>query len=145
MQQLVDTVRATGATNLLLLGGVEYSNALSQWVAYKPVDPLNNLAAAWHVYQGNACSDSACFDDIAGPVASAFPIVATEIGDTSCDGRFMTTVMRWLDAHAQSYTAWTWNTWGACSTYSLVTDSSGTPNGAYGLAVQSHFLSLETE
>jgi hypothetical protein len=143
MQTLVDTVRATGATNLLLLGGVEYSNALSQWAAYKPTDPLNNLAAAWHVYQGNACSDASCFDQIAAPVAAAFPIIATEIGDSSCDGAFMTTVMQWLDAHDQSYAAWSWNAWGtACSNYSLVTDYTGTPNGAYGLAYQSHLMGL---
>jgi hypothetical protein len=139
----VNTVRATGATNLVLLGGVEYSNALSQWAAYKPADPLNNLAAAWHVYQGNACSDTSCFDQIAGPLAGSFPIVATEIGDSSCDGAFMTTVMQWLDTNGQSYSAWTWNTWGtACGNYSLVTDYTGTPNGAYGLAYQTHLLSL---
>jgi endoglucanase len=143
MQTLVDAVRATGATNLLLLGGVEYSNALSQWATYKPTDPLSNLAAAWHVYQGNACSDSTCFDQIAGPVAAAFPIVATEIGDSSCDGTFLTSVMQWLDAHDQSYSAWSWNAWGtACGNYSLVTDYTGTPNGAYGLAYQSHLMGL---
>jgi hypothetical protein len=143
MQTLVNVVRAAGAPNLVLLGGVEYSNALSQWAAYKPTDPLNNLAVAWHVYAGNACSATQCFDAIAGPVAQAFPIVATEIGDSTCDGTFLTTVTGWLDAHGQGYTAWTWNTWGTgCANYSLITDYSGTPNGAYGLAYQAHLLSL---
>jgi endoglucanase len=143
MQTLVDVVRAAGATNLILLGGVEYSNALSQWAAYKPTDPLNNLAAAWHAYEGNACSTTACYDAIVDPVAQAFPIVATEVGNSSCDGAFLTTVTRWLDAHGQGYSAWTWNAWGtACASYSLITDYSGTPNGAYGTAYQAHLLSL---
>jgi hypothetical protein len=143
MQTLVDTVRATGATNLLLLGGVEYSNALSQWVAHKPSDPLDNLAAAWHVYDGNACSDPTCYDQIAGSVASNFPIIATEIGDDACDAAFMSTIMGWLDSHGQSYAAWTWNAWGtACGNYSLISDYSGTPNGAYGLAFQTHLSGL---
>jgi len=143
MQTLVTTVRATGATNLLLLGGVEYSNALSHWIEYKPTDPLNNLAAAWHVYTDNACSAAACFNSIAAPVAAAYPIVATEIGDDSCNGAFLTTVMDWLDSKGQSYSAWTWDAWGtACSNYSLITDYTGTPNGAYGLAYQTHLLSL---
>jgi hypothetical protein len=139
MQTLVDAVRATGATNLLLLGGVEYSNALSQWLAFKPSDPLNNLAAAWHVYQGNACSDTTCYDQVASPVARSFPIVATEIGDSSCDGAFMSSIMTWLDTQGQSYSAWTWNAWGSdCSSYSLISDYAGTPSGTYGLAYQAH-------
>jgi endoglucanase len=143
MQTLVTTVRATGATNLVLLGGVEYSNALSQWMTYKPTDSLNNLAAAWHVYEGNTCSATSCFTDIAAPLAAKYPIVATEIGDSSCDGTFLTTVMGFLDASGQSYSAWTWNTWGsACSNYSLISDYTGTPNGAYGLAYQAHLLAL---
>src|SRR2546421_635582 len=50
MQTLLNAVRATGATNVVALGGVGYANSLSRWVAYKPADPLNNLMAAWHVY-----------------------------------------------------------------------------------------------
>jgi endoglucanase len=143
MQTLVTAVRATGAANLVLLGGIEYSNALSQWMTFKPTDPLNNLAAAWHVYEGNLCSTASCFNDIAAPVAAAFPIVATEIGDSSCDGAFLTTVMEWLDSKGQSYSPWTWNTWGtSCGEYSLITDYTGTPNGAYGTAYQSHLQGL---
>jgi hypothetical protein len=142
MQTLVNAVRATGATNLVLLGGVEYSNALTQWVAYKPKDPLDNLAAAWHVYQNNACSSAACYDQIAAPLALAYPIVATEVGDSSCDGAFMTTVTQWLESHGQSYSAWTWSAWGsACANYSLILDYTGTPNGAYGLAYRTQLLS----
>ena len=142
MQTLVNAVRATGATNLVLLGGVEYSNALTQWVAYKPKDPLDNLAAAWHVYQNNACSSAACYDQIAAPLALAYPIVATEVGDSSCDGAFMTTVTQWLESHGQGYSAWTWSAWGsACANYSLILDYTGTPNGAYGLAYRTQLLS----
>jgi hypothetical protein len=51
--------------------------------------------------------------------------------------------MQWLDAHGQGYAGWTWNAWGTtCGNYSLVTDTSGTPNGAYGQAFKTHFLSL---
>ena len=50
MQALLDAVRATGATNIVLIGGVEYSNNLSHWLAHMPRDPLNQIAAAWHPY-----------------------------------------------------------------------------------------------
>src|SRR5437899_9521636 len=43
MQTLVNTVRGAGATNVIALGGVQYSNTLTQWLAYKPNDPLGRL------------------------------------------------------------------------------------------------------
>ena len=44
MQSLVNTVRATGATNVIMLGGVQYSGTLSQWGAYAPTDSAGQLA-----------------------------------------------------------------------------------------------------
>src|SRR5204862_1958189 len=41
MQAIVDAIRATGSRHVILLGGVQYSNALTQWLAHKPADPLN--------------------------------------------------------------------------------------------------------
>ena len=55
MQSIVDAIRATGSTHIILLGGVQYSNALTQWLAHKPNDPLGQLGAAWHLYEFNAC------------------------------------------------------------------------------------------
>ena len=43
MQGIVDAIRATGSTHVILLGGVRYSNALTQWLAHKPNDPLNTI------------------------------------------------------------------------------------------------------
>ena len=139
MQALVNTVRQAGATNVVLLGGLDYSGDLTQWLTYKPVDPLNNLAAAWHVYNYNACDSSACFDSQAGTVVAQVPIVATEIGENDCSAAFITDVMNWLDSRGQSYLAWTWDTWGqACSQYSLITNYSGTPSPGYGQGYHDH-------
>src|SRR6185369_13031246 len=46
MQAMVDAIRGAGSTHIILLGGIQYSNALTQWLAYKPTDPLNQLGAA---------------------------------------------------------------------------------------------------
>jgi len=143
MQTLVTTVRETGAGNLLLLGGVEYSNGLSQWAKYKPTDPANNLAAAWHIYPENPCYTETCWNGAPATLAMTYPIVATEVGDSDCDGTFPTSVMTFLDARSQSYLGWTWDTFGtACGNYSLVTDYNGTPNGAYGMAFKTHFAGV---
>ncbi|MGC4095010.1 MAG: cellulase family glycosylhydrolase [Polyangiaceae bacterium] len=153
MQTLVTAIRAAGANNLLLLGGVRYSNALTQWLAYKPSDPVENLAAAWHVYNYNACIDESCWDAAPNDVAAAYPLVTTELGENDCQGRFITPLLQWLDAHGDGYLAWAWNAYGAChasgtpgrgSAYSLVTSyADPQPNGAYAQAFFDH-LSAHT-
>jgi endoglucanase len=143
MQTLVTAVRNAGAPNVVLLGGVQYSNALSQWLTYKPSDPMNNLAAAWHIYNFNSCSSTSCYDMTAGPVAQSVPIVATEIGENDCGGGFITPLMGWLDMHQQNYLAWVWDTWGtACTSIALVSDYMGTPNGTYGMTYKSHITGV---
>ena len=136
MQTLVTAVRAAGATNLVLLGGVQYSNALSQWLKYEPTDPENNLAASWHVYDNNVCNSTSCYDTTAGPVAASAPIVATEIGESDCSGAFITTLMGWLDGKSQSYLGFAWDTWGTC--LMLISDYTGTANGVYGQTFKTH-------
>jgi endoglucanase len=138
MQDLVSAVRTAGAKNLVLLGGVEYSNALSQWLAYEPTDPLGNLAAAWHIYDFNTCNTTACYDQYAGVVAQKVPIVATEIGEQDCAGGFITTLMGWLDTKQQNYLGWTWDAWSGCLV--LITDYTGTPAGTYGQTYKAHLL-----
>ena len=50
MQSMLDAVRATGATNVVLVGGVSYNNDLSDWLAIMPTDSLGQLGASWHPY-----------------------------------------------------------------------------------------------
>ena len=138
MQEVVDAVRSTGAQNVIMLGGVQYSNALSGWLANKPHDPTGNLVAAWHVYNFNICNSPACYDATAAPVAAAVPLVAGEIGQNDCGTGMLTTLMSWLDGHNAGYLAWTWDTWGtACTTLSLITDYAGTPT-ALGQVFKDH-------
>jgi endoglucanase len=152
-QELVTAIRDTGAKHLILLGGVQYSNALTQWAAYKPTDPLNNLAAAWHIYNFNACANQGCWDGAPATLAASYPIVVTEFGGNDCTGNFVTPLMPWLDGHGIGYLAWTWNTWGACAPgtpdnrtpgqpWALISDGRGTPNSDYALAVRDHLLSF---
>ena len=143
MQELVTAVRGTGATNIILLGGVEYSNSLTGWLAHKPNDPLGNLAAAWHVYNFNMCADVSCYNSNTGPVLAAVPVVTTEIGEDDCQGLFISTLMGWLDNNGGSYLAWVWDTWGSsCGSIALISDYNGTPNGAYGQTYKDHLTTL---
>jgi len=141
MQTLVNTIRATGATNVIGLGGVQYSNTLTRWLTYKPNDPLNNLAADWHVYNFNWCMTVACYDAQVAPVAAVVPLIATEIGCDPYDGAWMTTLMNWLEAHGASYTVWAWSAWGNAN--SLLASWDGTPSSPYGLLVKNHLATLQ--
>jgi hypothetical protein len=152
MQALVDAIRGTGARNLILLGGVQYSNTLTQWLASRPTDPLANIAAAWHAYNFNACVTQACWDGAPASVAAMVPLVVTEFGQRDCMSTFVAPLMQWLDTHGSGYLAWAWDAYGACSPYvsrtqpgqpwSLVTDYAGGANGGYAQAVHDHLTGL---
>ncbi|WP_433516273.1 cellulase family glycosylhydrolase [Nonomuraea sp. CA-143628] len=140
MQSLVNTVRATGATNVIMLGGLAWSNDLSQWLTYKPTDPTGNLMAAWHTYNFNTCSNTACWNSQVGAVAAQVPLQAGEIGQNSCAHDYIDQVMSWADAHGVGYTAWTWNPWGCSQGNVLITDYNGTPTSTYGEGFKAHLL-----
>jgi len=140
MQSLVNAVRGTGATNVILVGGNSYSNDLSQWLTYKPSDATGNLAASWHSYNGNYCNTSSCWDQQIAPVAASVPLIASEIGEGDCGHSYIDTLMTWLDSHAASYDAWTWNTWDCSAGPSLISNLDGTPT-AYGAGYKAHLTS----
>jgi len=142
MQTLINTVRATGATNILLLGGLAWANDLSQWLANKPNDPQHNLVASTHIYNFNACSNSSCWDSQIAPVIAQVPVIAGEIGENDCASGFVNTLTSWFDTHNTGYLAWTWTASGNCGgTPALISDWNGTPTN-YGAGYKAHLLSL---
>jgi endoglucanase len=142
MQTLVNTVRATGASNVIMLGGLAYSNDLTQWLTYKPTDPDGNLAAAWHSYNFNVCDTQSCWTSQISPVIAQVPLIAGEIGENDCADTYIDPLMSYLDSEQTSYLAWAWNADFNCSTGpGLITDYTGTPT-AYGAGYESHLESL---
>jgi hypothetical protein len=80
-------------------------------------------------------------------VANRVPVIFGETGETydgsSCAASNIATFMKWVDAHATGYLAWTWDTWGNCS--SLVSSySSGAPANAFASWVHRHYLATKT-
>jgi endoglucanase len=151
MQALVDAIRGAGAGNVLLLGGVQYSNRLTQWTGYRPTDSLNNLAAAWHVYNFNGCKDATCWNAAPATLAATTPIVATEFGENDCMGTFVDAFLGWMDGKGMSYLAWTWNSWGTCTPgsasgsggrpWALISSyTSPTPNSPFAQTIHDHFV-----
>ena len=100
MQTLVSAVRSTGATNVIMLGGLEYANDLDGWLAHEPTDPDHNLAASWHSYNFNACSTSRCWHAQVAPVIAKAPLIAGKIGENDCARSYIDSLMHWLDARS---------------------------------------------
>ncbi|MFZ5893940.1 MAG: glycoside hydrolase family 5 protein [Myxococcota bacterium] len=155
MQELVSAIRSVGSTHLILLGGVQYSNALSRWLSYAPQDPLNNIGAAWHVYNFNACANATCWNNNAAVVAAQVPLVATEIGQDDCAATMVTPLMQFLDAQKAGYLAWWWNVSSMPCTpngpmnrgdgppFSLITDySCPIPKSPFAQAIYDHFTQV---
>jgi endoglucanase len=142
MQALVDAVRTTGAANVILLSGLTWSNDLTGWLANEPSDPGHDLAASWHSYNFNACSNLACWASQVAPVIAQVPVVAGEIGENDCADGYINELMNWLDAESTGYLAWAWNADFPCSSGpSLITSYAGTPTG-YGAGYRAHLRSL---
>jgi endoglucanase len=141
MQDLVDIIRSTGAKNLILIPGINYSNSLVRWIQVKPNDILNNIAPSWHTYNFNRCNTTSCWDSTIDPLNKLYPIFAGEIGEDTCDTKYIQALINWLDARKISYLGWTFNPW--VNFYllnlkdckrgpSLISDFNGTPTN-YGM------------
>jgi endoglucanase len=134
MQQMINAVRSTGANNVIMLGGEEYANDLTDWLEYKPADPDNNLVASWHSYNFNACNTQSCWTSEVAPVIASVPVIAGEIGENDCAGTYIDPLTSWLESENTSFLAWAWNADFNCSSGpGLITDYTGTPT-AYGAA-----------
>ncbi|CAA9285205.1 MAG: GH5_40 / GH5 / GH5_5 [uncultured Chloroflexia bacterium] len=139
MQELVNAVRNTGATNVIMAGGVQYAGGLWRWLEYKPNDPTGNLTASWHIYNFSWYTTESDWDQMLGPIAQQVPLTAGEIGDgesSPCTATFIDRVMNWSDDHGAGYLAWTWNRWNKCT--DLITDWAGTPTSPFGTTYKDH-------
>ena len=147
MQQLVDVVRAAGATQPLMIAGPQYAGDLDHWLQYEPRDPLHQLIATIHIYEPGwaPCDAQACWVDQIAGVAAKVPVVEGEIGSKNCAASSIGPLLNWSDANGVSYLAWAWNV-GSCSAEpSLITDYSGTPTHTYGQCYHDHLLALSEQ
>jgi cell division septation protein DedD len=140
MQELVNAVRNSGATNLILANGVMYGGNLSQWLTYRPTDPKNNVAAGFHNYNFSGCG-STCWQSTYGPVMQQVPVIAGEIGENDCAHSYIDSLMAWMDSHGGSYLGWAWNTSSCTSFPSLISNYNGTATG-FGVGFEQHLASL---
>lgn len=129
---VVDEIRAAGAAQPILLGGLDYANDLSHWLDFAPDD--DQLVASVHSYDFKACADEKCWDRVLAPLTDRVPVLTGELGAAdprSDDGKsFLTDYLAWADRHQVGTLFWVWADH-PTDPMALVKDSSGTPT-AYG-------------
>jgi hypothetical protein len=144
MQQLLNTVRATGATNTVMLGGCcDYAQDFSQWLTYLPTDEtpagysgtwVPQIIASYHRYGGGQPFTTDQQDELqyVQTVGASYPVVAGEFGEYDCATSYVYPFMDFFDANGWSYLGWTWNDT-ACGTPALLalTNNSSRTNNDY--------------
>jgi hypothetical protein len=139
MQELVNTIRSTGATNPILLGGLNWSQNLTGFLNYLPNDTLHQLIANYHNYDGPLNNEN-YWNAVIASVAQQMPVITTEFGENDCGTTFVSQYMQWADSHNISYLPWVWTNW-QCSAYGLLSDWNGTPS-SYGQVFYTHFQTV---
>jgi hypothetical protein len=142
MQELLNDVRATGATNVVMSPGVQYTNTLDDWLQYEPSDPVHQLAASFHGYNFNICTTASCWNSELAPVAAQVPLISGEIGEDDQADTYVDAYMVWADSRGVSYLAWTWDTWVCDSGPVLISNYSGTACSGFGAGYEAHLASL---
>jgi hypothetical protein len=124
-QAMINAVRATGATNVVLIGSPSFTSDLTGWLANRPSDPQGQMAATWHAYptygqpwQNPCTSSSYCvpnfspqiFSAVQGILSAGIPVLITETGDQNTAGTngapLVSTVTRFADAPGTAGSNW---------------------------------------
>jgi hypothetical protein len=145
MQQLVNAVRSTGATQPLMLSGTSYAHDVSQWLSHEPRDPLHALVASNHNYGGLSPCEAGCQSAILA-VHQRVPVELGEMGETDCAHGYIDSTMAWADAHGIGYVGWAWDavaphSWTCGGGPALITSYDGTPT-QYGIGLRDHLQGL---
>jgi hypothetical protein len=122
-QSVVTTIRSTvGATNPIIIAGLNYSNQLDSWTSYVPSDPDGQIIAGIHVYFDDlSCEDATCWNDVFSGIQHAgYPIIVDETGetdavkntpatgDTGCGSGSEVKLTDWADAQNPQVGYWFW-------------------------------------
>ncbi|MBK5231990.1 MAG: cellulase family glycosylhydrolase [Thermoleophilia bacterium] len=138
MGTLLAAVRGTGASQPVILSGLDYANDLSKWSERAPAD--DQLIAGFHNYPGQDCDDAACWVGEIETVAAEHPVITAEFGQSDCQADHIERYMKWADVRGIGYLAWAW--WvlpeEGCTNYALITDLNGTPTPTYGAHFREH-------
>jgi uncharacterized protein YceK len=140
MQQLLDTVRATGAKNVVVAGGLDWAYDLSGVLAgWRLSDPHGNgVIYANHCYDNKGDSVDVWIAKME-KASAVLPLIVSEFGGNAGPSRVVPSdnwllhVMQALNAHHWSWTAWDLHT---SARPNLISDWNYTPTPRFGVYVK---------
>lgn len=136
-QALVDTIRAVGASNPIIVSAPSPGADVTRVAAELPSDPLDQMIVGFRARASVDCSDPSCWDSTIDARGQDVAVIATEVGDRSCSSTFIAGALRAMANNNISFFASTWNAWGPCpGGPSLIVNSEGLPSD-YGAVVKS--------
>ncbi|MGB8651456.1 MAG: cellulase family glycosylhydrolase, partial [Mycobacteriales bacterium] len=141
MRALYDTVRASGARNLVLVGGLSYA---STWPSTAPLRGTTNVVYAVHAYNCDRpwrCTHGTgirwLLDRFDTP-GRTNPVMVTEFGwpdaTTPQAQAFNTNVIDYAEAQGWGWLAWAWDVDGSCRTttwFDLLADGDCSAGDSY--------------
>jgi endoglucanase len=146
MQQLYSQVRAQGAKNLVLVGGLQWAYDLSGVTAGYALSGTN-IAYDTHVYTLWHAT-TADWDAGFGNTAARYAVTSTEFGSDDCSTAVPAQLLKYFAApegHAAervSWTIWSWNAPGQCTQPSIIASFDGTPLPGQGQLIHDTLASL---
>jgi len=143
MQQLYDTVRAAGASNLVIAGGLDWAYDLTGVPTHRIQG--DNIMYATHPYSADNARPASGFTTEWGFLTATDPVMVTEFGDNTseCATDYTADVIAYADASACSWSAWAWYP-DNCAFPSLLADWSGKPT-AMGQVVKNALTRYATQ
>ena len=149
MQTLLNTVRATGANNMVVMGGLDYAYDLSQVNSYPMTNAGNGIMYSSHIYpfKGSNPWTPADGNNKIAPAAFGHPVLIGEFGQNATippgstsdpTGTWDQTLLGWMDGgNTASYsfngTAWDMH-WNSCPC--LLQSDWTTATGYHGVPVK---------
>jgi len=124
MQGLYNAVRATGANNLVVIGGLNWAYDLTGVPSNRVKG--NNIVYNTHPYDFSGKEPSDWPTDW-GFLAATDPVIATEFGDANCSPTYYQDFVNYAGTLGASWTSWAWYP-GGCGFPAIISDWSGTPN-----------------
>ncbi|HEY6539856.1 MAG TPA: cellulase family glycosylhydrolase [Ktedonobacteraceae bacterium] len=130
MQALVNAVRGTGASNLVIVAGMDWGYDLSQIAKYSIQGA--NVIYDTHPYP-YAEKQPNTWDAAFGTISKTYPVISAESGEYDCGTAFMSQLLAYFDAHQISWVGWAWVMQGSqCGYPLLIRDYRGTPTVGMG-------------
>lgn len=140
MQKLLDTVRATGARNVVVAGGLDWAYDLSGILAGRQLADTNGSGVIYanHCYDNKGDSVDAWIAKME-KAAATLPVIVSEYGGDSGPSRrvpsddWLRHVMQALEDHQWSWVAWDMH---PAAGPSVISDWNYTPSPKFGVYVK---------